>query len=125
MSLTFWPSALPQAPLPGLRGGPQRAKVFFQPDRGPSIDRLGASSVVRNASFSFDLTSFEQLRIFEEWYNTDLRQGSLPFLMVDVHDDHVYEWKFSTDDPPYETNSDRGTYVVLSMKLQRLARWNG
>ena len=123
---TYWPAMLPQAPAAGrFQYAPQSNKVSFKPDIGPSIDRRRASSVVKICQVGFDLTTFEQLQEFERWFEDDLSSGVHPFLWEDPTISMPCLWKFAAEDPPYQVDAQRGTYVILSFKLQRLRVWTG
>ncbi len=125
MSYTSWPAGLPQRPLPGMSRSPQRNKVSFQPEIGPSIDRRRGSSSVHIIQMAFDLTSFDMVTEFENWFHNDLLDGIEPFLWEDPVDGNIYVWKFASEDPPYDISSQRGTYSELKFKLTRLYSWNG
>jgi hypothetical protein len=120
MSGPIWPLELPQRPLGGLRIMPQNNRVSFEPDVGPTIDRRRASTSNTMFSAEFDLTSFYQKQVFEEWYRDTLLDGTLPFWWEDPTDCVEYEWKFYGKEAPYEMTANRGFHISLTVRLMRL-----
>lgn len=126
MTTPTWPTALPQQPLAGKWSwAPQRNKVSFQPEIGPSIDRRRGSSNVRIYQGTFDFPSVEIAAIFEDWFEATLSDGTLPFQWVDPVSQGLYLWKFSPDDQPYQIVVNRNSFHEMTCKLHRLSAWNG
>ena len=119
--IPVWPAALPQTPARGqFTGGPRNSRVSFQPDRGPSIDRLGdtAETVQRTAVFPQIKTA--TLNVFRTWFATDLRRGTLPYAWRDPIDGLAWRWKIIGDELDYEETSRGATLHDLSLRLTRL-----
>lgn len=122
MTTPVWPATLPQAPLvDSWTGGPQRNKVSFKPEIGPPIVRRRGTSRVVIWEGTFPPFSADQLDDFEEFFATDLKDGTLAFNWTDpVHGDTGL-WTFSDDDPPYKVSAGAASLYNLSMKLIRIS----
>jgi hypothetical protein len=82
MTIPLWPATLPRAGAMNVRGNPQSNVISFKPERGPSIDRRAASSVVKIRSVSITLNA-DQYVIFMDFFTNDLKDGVLAFDWVE------------------------------------------
>lgn len=116
-----WPASIPQAPLVDQWvGGPQRNKVSFQPDVGPSIDRRRTSAAHSIFQGTFGPFTDAQLASFESFFSTDLADGTLSFTWDDPVTGVSYNWKFTDDEPPYQITHSEGNLHTIAMRLMRL-----
>lgn len=116
-----WPASLPQAPLVDQwSGGPQRNKVSFQPEIGPSIDRRRGSSAFHTYQATFAPLTDAQLATFVYFFETELYDGVVSFQWNDPVTGAAYNWKFSDDEPPYQVTSGEGNLHSLTFNLLRL-----
>lgn len=119
--IPVWPAALPQTPQRGsFSGGPQNARVSFQPDRGPPIDRLGDTAETLRKTAVFPQIRTAALEVFRAWFSTDLRRGTLPFAWRDPIDGFAWRWKIVGEDLDYEEASRGASLHDLTLRLVRL-----
>lgn len=120
MTTPVWPTGLPQKPIANQWvGGPQKNKVSFQPELGPTIDRRRGSAAGEVFQATFDVITDAGLQTFKDFFRTDLLDGVLAFQWVDPIDGDTANWKF-IDDPPYQVRSGRYQYHQISFKLLKL-----
>jgi hypothetical protein len=116
-----WPSTIPQTPLiDQWIGGPQRNKVSFKPDVGPTIDRRRTSSALSIFTATFPPMTELQFATFETFFETTLKDGILPFDWADPVTGVTRRWKFADDDPPYQATAGAGDLITVSTKFIRL-----
>lgn len=116
-----WPATLPQTPLVDQWvGGPQRNKVSFKPEIGPTIDRRRGTSALHIYQATFAPLTEAQFVIFETFFHTTLKDGLLPFDWADPISGTTKRWKFGDEDPPYQITAGAGDLITLSCKLVRL-----
>ena len=119
--MATWPVALPQLPAVGaLSGGPQSNKVSFQPDAGPQIDRRRGTAVAHIRNIRLPLITDAQLATFVSFFETDLKDGVLPFVWPDPITSVSHNWKFAGGESPYSVNTLMPDRHELSFTLMRL-----
>ena len=92
---------------------PQKGYVETSPDAGIPFRRLQFTDIYDLASCTFDLDRDDYVR-FMSWYNSDLRQGTLPFKIWDCRYKTERTTRIVGEVPQYSTNSNRYT---LSLTL--------
>lgn len=92
--------------LSGYTNKPQKGYIEIEPDAGLPFRRLVFSDIQDLVTASFSLTRTEYI-YFMSWYKTELRQGSLPFLMYDCRYGIKRTARIVGDVPQYQSNSNR------------------
>lgn len=92
--------------LSGYSNKPQKGYIEIEPDAGLPFRRLMYSDIQDIVTASFSLTRTEYI-YFMSWYKTELRQGSLPFLMYDCRYGIKRTARIVGDVPQYQSNSNR------------------
>lgn len=106
--VTEWPTdTIPNNWTINIQGGPQSNKVSFKPDIGPPIDRRRASAVNRQYQVSCPGLTQEEYLAFVEFYHTTLKEGTLPFMIMDPFTGQEKTFKFGSDNPAYQESIQR------------------
>lgn len=75
-----WPTTVPICPeRHGVRGGPQDARVAFQPALGPPVVRRRTSVATETFNVPMSPWTVAQFQAFEAWFRDDLSMGVLSF----------------------------------------------
>ncbi|AWC25449.1 hypothetical protein CO731_04946 [Aminobacter sp. MSH1] len=120
MSDPTWPVELPPAARIGISGGPQSNAVSFQPEVGPSIDRLRASTVVRKYQVELPPMESAAYDVFMAFFTDTLASGILPFQWYDPFTRSVRRFKFVHNAPVYSEQALRSGLYVISFEIMRL-----
>ena len=81
MTLRYWPTSLPQRPMRnGLNGGRLGNLHAFQPERGPDITRPIGTGSSEQFGLSLPPLSSQDFKVFDDWYQGTLGQGSHSFI---------------------------------------------
>jgi hypothetical protein len=111
-----WPSELPPAPTPdSWTETPQPNTLGFQPDVGRRTTRRRATASGSNCQATFVMTD-EQLEIFQEWWEFDLQDGTMPFLFA--HPKRLVSFMFTFDEP-YQAQSISRDANRVAVKMTR------
>ncbi|WP_276862340.1 hypothetical protein, partial [Haematobacter missouriensis] len=103
-----WPFGVPDCIMPlSPQGGLQDARVSFEPEVGPAIERPKATWTPDVYSVQLVLISVPQFQAFERWYKNDLRQGVLPFEFYHPITKARSAWKIVKGDPAYQVSKPR------------------
>lgn len=98
-----WPTELPQSPdLQGYSERPKSQVLRTSMDAGPAKTRRRFSAATREIPVRFMLTR-AQAELFEQWFETDLQAGSLPFDVPQPRTGAVVSVLIAGD-PPYQLN---------------------
>lgn len=89
MSLPVFPATLRGPLREGFSHGYGDVRRMFSPEAGPLVPRARMSQVAEPVSLTLDLARAE-LAVFETFWLSDTRKGSLPFLMPDPMTDGWY-----------------------------------
>ncbi len=109
--MTTWPSDLPQCPTLVFTEQRQRNLVAFQPDVGePKIRRRSTATAVLT-NMAFRMTNAQVLS-FNTFFETTLKDGSLPFDFAHPVTKVTYSWVFDPKDSPRLTRVTPRTYTV-------------
>lgn len=120
--IPIWPSSLPQAPRRNnWTGGPRDERIRFEPDRGPPIERVGATGVTEEFSASFMNLSNAQRAVFRDWFDGDLAKGTQWFAWRDPVIGDVSLWKILSDgrSQAYSFTAKGAGWNDLALNLMR------
>lgn len=111
-----WPTTLPQDALrQGYSESPPAGLIRSQPDIGPAKVRRRTTAAVRPVSVTASMTA-AQVAIFETFFVTTLKHGSLSFDWINPRTKAATTFRF-TEAPQYEAD---GANFFVSMKLEVL-----
>lgn len=105
----IWPSSLPRPERQPYGRQPDEARLERKAETGPLAFRRRFSSVARLVALSIDIDR-NQKAIFDRFYETDTKEGSLPFSMPDPT---THEWLLFTADGQQILAVD-GTPILLT-----------
>lgn len=120
--IPIWPHSLPQAPRRNnWTGGPRDERIRFEPDRGPPIDRVGATGATEEFNASFMNLSNAQRATFRAWFDGDLAKGTQWFAWRDPVIGDVSLWKIMSDgrSQAYSFTAKGAGWNDLSLNLMR------
>ena len=105
MTTAAWPATLPQCPiLNGFQEQPQPNVVQFKPDVGTPKQRRRSTAKGWLTSMTFRMTN-AQVLTFYTFYETTLKDGSLPFTLPHPISKVSYEWMFTQGEEPQRTRT--------------------
>jgi len=108
--MAAWPAGIPQKPLYGtLQTTPEDVRGVFQPDIGPPIIWLVASTAGENLSFSISLTDAEYTT-FLDWWNDTISHGADSFTWAHPLTGATETFRFTA--PPKISNRSTGAHIV-------------
>lgn len=114
-----WPTGLPQIPLAsGLSAEMRDTRESFEPQRGPSISRMGFTADLKQFSMGFSL-DLAQLATFEAFVRDDLARGSLKFGMRDPETLDIHLFKIVPGQGLYRQRRVGPGRVTVSMDVLR------
>jgi hypothetical protein len=100
MTTATWPSTIPQCPiLNGFNERPQPNVASFTPEVGPPKMRRRSTAKGWLTNMTFRFTN-AQMVTFLTFYETTLKDGSLPFTMNHPRTTTNYSWMFMPGDEP-------------------------
>jgi hypothetical protein len=99
MATAAWPGTLPQSPKYGFGEKKQVNVNSFTPDVGVPIITLRSTAACWNTTATFEMND-TQLAAFLTFYETTLKDGSLPFTWNHPRTAVNYTWIFDPDSPP-------------------------
>lgn len=82
MAIASWPKELPRPMREGYQSSPGEGRQKKRNDAGPPSYRRRTSSIPKFVSMTLDVSRNELAR-FERFYEEEVSDGSLPFLMPD------------------------------------------
>lgn len=85
MAVPVFPATLPRSLQDGFQIVYNDGRIVFRNDAGPPNIRRRFSSVTKSVSLSYELTK-AQLDTFNTFYETTVKQGTLPFTMTNPID---------------------------------------
>ncbi len=113
MTIPTWPAELPQyIRVEGFSLGVKDTRLSSKPSVGPPKVRRRSSSAVKPFTGGFMLTS-DQWRRLEEFWDSDTKGGSLPFLMRDTLSNSV----------ALQTESGEGIQTELGVAITFASWW--
>lgn len=119
-TITTWPATLPQCPiLNGFSEQKQTNNVSFSPDVGPPKVRRRSTGAAWQTSVAYRMTT-AQLSDFNDFYETSLSDGSVPFSWNHPVQQITYYWMFDPKDAPKIDRVTPGTFRV-TFNLLRLS----
>lgn len=95
--------------IEGFNNSPQ--KGYSESEQGLLNRKLNFTDIYDKVNCSFTLTKAEYIN-FINWYQNDLRQGTLPFLFFDCRFQKQRVARFIEDIPQYTSNSNRFNLTV-------------
>jgi len=111
-----WPASLPPPTVDGFSEQRQRNVAAFQPDVGPPRYRRRSTAAAVTATITLVLDK-DALADFDEFFETDLADGTLPFDMNHPRTGEAFSWVFA-EAPQQDRLTVKATRVTC--KLQRL-----
>jgi antitoxin component of RelBE/YafQ-DinJ toxin-antitoxin module len=117
--MTTWPATLPQCPiLNDFSEQRQRNLAAFEPDVGPPKMRRRSTAVAVSTAVAFrmDLT---ELAAFNTFFETTLKDGTLPFDWAHPLTQTTYSWMFDAKEAPRIDRMTPST-VRVTFNLLRL-----
>lgn len=120
--IPVWPPTLRQFPRRrSWTGGPRDERVTFEPDRGPPIDRVGATAQTFEMAGLFPNLSDAQRAEFIRWFREDLAMGTRWYAWRDPVTLEVALWKIITDQQAFSFTSNGAGWHDLSLRVMRRA----
>lgn len=119
--IPIWPQAFPQAPRRNnWTGGPIDERLRFTPDRGPAIERVGATALTEEFTATFQNFSTDQRAAFRDWFAGDLSSGVNWFAWRDPVLEDVALWRIvGGNGPAYSFAAKGAGWHDLTVKLMR------
>lgn len=118
--IPIWPADLPQRPRrDNWNGGPVEARVHFEPERGPPIERAGVTALTEVFSATFQNLTTAQRVAFRSWFATSLNQGVTWFAWRDPVVQDVALWKIKSRETAYEFTAKGAGWHDLALTLLR------
>lgn len=118
--IPIWPHTLRQSPRRNnWTGGARDERVTFDPDRGPPLDRVGATAQTYDFSAQFPNFSNAQRAEFIRWFREDLALGVRWFAWRDPVTQEVALWKIVADQQAFSFTSKGAGWHDLSLRLLR------
>ena len=118
----IWPSSLPQTPRRGSWvGGPVEARVQFEADYGPPIERARTTADIEVYSATFPNLSNAARAVFTAFFAGDLARGINRFAMRDPVTQDLGLWKVIGDGrQPYVLTAKQAGWNDLSLSLMKM-----
>lgn len=96
--MSTWPPGLPQCALRGKQRSPLPNVISFGTEVGPGKVRRRSTARVMRMSFNFVITR-AQVSVFEDWFQGELKDGSLTYHWPDPVTAADAEWLFDPANP--------------------------
>lgn len=107
-----WPATLPQLmEKTGFQRTPKASVIEFGTEVGPGKRRRRSTARFKIMSMVFTMTT-AQVADFEEFYEDDCEDGSLPFDYIDPIGGASASYRWRTDDPYSVTSLGAGNWSV-------------
>jgi hypothetical protein len=115
------PTGLDRAPLvDGMQSQAQPNQVTFQPEVGPPKTRRRGTARTKPFTVSFDYTAAE-VDDFEEYFEDDLMDGSLPMAWTDPIRGGSADWKFDPQNPySFVARQNAVDVYVMTWRISKL-----
>ncbi len=97
--MVTWPDTLPQSFFLGFTDKRQSAVQRSENDTGPANQRRRFTAAARSVAIPLRFDN-EQRMIWDTFWITTLKEGSLPFDWVDPVDGSTVSFRFNADQPP-------------------------
>ena len=119
--IPIWPASLRQAPRRNSwTGGPIDERIRFEPDRGPAMERVGATALTEEFHATFPNFSNDQRATFRAWFDDDLAKGVRWFAWRDPVLEDVALWRIvSGSGTAYNFAAKGAGWHDLSFKVTR------
>lgn len=118
MTTAAWPGTLPQCPTLNYSEQRQTNVVTFQPEVGEPKMRRRSTATAVLTSMNFRMTN-AQVLTFLTFYETTLKDGSLPFDLPHPVTKTSYTWVFDPKEAP-RLNRVTPKHYSVSFNLLRL-----
>jgi hypothetical protein len=118
--MQYWPfdDEFSFRPTGDSTGGPLDQTAAFQPDTGPDITRRRTTARVEAWQLGVILPALSRLPVFEQWFDSNLQGGVLPFSWRHPSTRAVRRFQFSPR--TYSVGYLGGDWVRLSFSCQIL-----
>lgn len=121
MAAAVWPATIPQCPILNVFSEErQRNLAIFAPDTGypRMVRRSTAVGILTSVAFRMTVA---QIAIFNAFYETTIKDGSLPFTWPHPITGTNYVWMFDTNEAPkldrMTPNTFRVTFNLLRLPI--------
>lgn len=117
-----WPASLPQTPRRGSwTGGPTEARVQFEADYGPPVERARTTADIEIYAAVFPNLSNAARAVFTAFFTADLARGITAFAWRDPVTQDLARWKIIGDGrQPYSLAAKVAGRNALTMTLMKM-----